>query len=387
MYGAPASPGLRAFNAIMNGDCRVAQQNAVGSFNQNLVASLSGTGAIHQCCDGFAIAFQSPVGPNNVNVFQTAVHPILGINGFSHRIDSIPGVANIPIAAGNSNVIAHAVYVEMLNFGELLEQNCGLQFWARSTLQSGIHYVVFDVGAGGLDNQKFIQRFNIRQVNVWEQFFVPISFSDSILTLPAPETRGRILAVYWPMLVAADRQTANEAFIGAWTVGNSPFFSGVNPPQYGGTGAALQITDVQLTVGAGRVPFYRPEISETLERAKRYFHHTFPYGITPTQGIGNGAGGTGIDGRVKYSALVAAAVRHTVNFRFPVEMILAPTVTYFSPDTLTATWRNETAGADSGAAASDQLSAKAVTIGNPQTAGAVVGDVMTLHAQFDARMS
>lgn len=381
-YGSPASAGLRAFDAVINGDMRVSQAGNAG------VQQIQNIGVFYNGPDMSAWSFDIPAGAINIQNISFAAHPILGTEGFCSR-NSMDGSA--VVTAGNANYVTRTIFVSNANFQAMLEQDCTMQFWARTSFQTGNYYLVYDVGVSGdfADGAKFIQRYNITQLNTWQQFKFPIKFEATILApwIVGPTVVGRALAIRWPLVVGTLRR-GGPSDIGTWLNpggGGSSLLGDSDVKNFSGSAATFDITDISLTIGAGSLPFYRPEFSESLQISKQYYQQTFPYGQPP----GTGLGAAGVFNAISYRPAVGGVLGQAVRHQFEVEMASLPAVTFFNPVTATANWRNATLAADSGAATIDASlsNTKAIFALNPQVVGDAAGNIINVGTSFNSRMT
>lgn len=102
----------------------------------------------------------------------------------------------------------------------------------------------------------------------------------------------------------------------------------------------INITNVQLQLGAAATPFERRPLGLELAFCQRYYFKTFPQDTAPAQNVG-------VTGAYGFGQLVAGAVAASYPMcAFPVEMRAAPTITGFNPSAANANPRNVGAGAN-----------------------------------------
>jgi hypothetical protein len=150
-----------------------------------------------------------------------------------------------------------------------------------------------------------------------------------------------------------------------------------------GADDSFTIDDVQLEVvqDANQVasPFERLVFQEQLALCQRHFAKTHEYTTVPSSVAGAG-------GATQGSTIVAAASAKAVvaNWRFPVPMRVAPTVTGWNPSAANNEVRNMSAGVDCSGTTVVGVTSSAVTFGSTGNAGGAVGDRWALHMSAEA---
>jgi len=141
----------------------------------------------------------------------------------------------------------------------------------------------------------------------------------------------------------------------------------------------VELDDVQLEVAAAASDYQSRTFAEEYDLCQRYFWKTFPYATLPAQNAATRLGcisylvataGTAGDGRVMVY--------------FPTKMRIAPTITFYNPNAVAATWRN--GGANSAAGASDNVANGSFAADNVQVAGDAVGNTLNIHASASAEI-
>jgi hypothetical protein len=132
-------------------------------------------------------------------------------------------------------------------------------------------------------------------------------------------------------------------------------------------------------VDSPSLPLFRYErFNDELQRCRRYFWKTFPYGTAPAQNVGSGAGSA------TYPATLAGVASWRVNWPLGVVMRITGTATTYNPAAANANWRNLTAGADSGVPTAAVAGDTALTVVNPQVAGDLLGNIIQIHVSVEA---
>lgn len=140
-------------------------------------------------------------------------------------------------------------------------------------------------------------------------------------------------------------------------------------------GNSIFISAVQLVRGSKVGDFMPEPFSVALARCQRRYAKTFPYGTAPAQNAG-------ADGSIETRA--SDSGKWNANWRFPVEMMKAPTVTSYNPAAANADARNATDSTDRAVTIARQAP-PSVTIAQGSTAAGDAGDNMQIHlsAQVD----
>ncbi len=141
----------------------------------------------------------------------------------------------------------------------------------------------------------------------------------------------------------------------------------------------LKVSQAILSDGLGAKDFLPEDQSLDEQRAKRYFTKTYDIDMLPGTNISAGA--------LQYLCAVAGVKQQGAHLRFAAAMRASPTITLFNPGGgATGKWRNITQGADSGTATDNATNPVATTLLNPQVAGEAQGDILAIHATFDAEL-
>ena len=372
MYGAPRSAGSAAVNPVFNGDARICQINAVDTAT---TTNVNGTVDAYNNVDNWPLAFVN--GPNTFSIddAQNSEHPLTDEQGFSKAIQC---VANPAIAA--NLLVSAAIPVESFDLCDYIAQALTLSFWVFSPF-AGPHYVTLYGGATGVPGSgpSFAAPYRVNVANAWEKKIIPISFPVADFNIVP--NGARALTILFPLIVGANFRFAAN-FIGTWNSGGSNVITGADHQQVV-NGALIRFTDVAIRPGTDQ-SFPRQNFGDALQQAKRYYWQTFQYGQIPVQGLGALAR----TGAITYRATNAGAVAAGIMLRHPRQMRAAPAVTFFNTSAANTNWRNETGGADSGAAAVDAITSDndSTFVQNPQVAGDAAGNTIAVAATFNARL-
>ncbi len=144
----------------------------------------------------------------------------------------------------------------------------------------------------------------------------------------------------------------------------------------------LYIDQAMFTRGQEAMPFFPRSIQVELALCQRYFFKTFPLATTPAQNTGSSLGA------LTYSVAVAALTQDSVALPFPVQMRVAPTITFYSIGAATTAWWNVSLGQASGASSIPGTgpSTRNVDVRNAQAAGDGAGNFVGIHLTADAEM-
>lgn len=365
---------------ILNGDMRVNQTHSLA--NQNFtVQTLLGADQqiLDNLPDGFGIRFTSAVNTNGLDTAVLFDHPLLGNRGLSL------GLRRNAALGGGSDYIFAFCSIEGTDFFNLADQDATLKFWCKST-NAGTFPIILFSGTGGLQvlsANNFLTNYTIDAGGAWQEVSIPLSFPITGLTYPQTYNVDRMLSIAFPVFVGANLRVA-DTLAGAWV--NSPGLTGYarasDSNAFQNANDVWQITNASLQLGDGG-DFPNTSFTDELNKARRRYWQTFPYGSIPAAGAGT-AGDP-----IRYVAQLAGAQASGAYVRHPVQMRDRPIVTFFSMTGAGTAWFNF-AGAPSGNAALGDPAAPSgrdsLICLNPQVAGDNVGDLIGLHASFDARI-
>jgi hypothetical protein len=148
------------------------------------------------------------------------------------------------------------------------------------------------------------------------------------------------------------------------------------------TGATFQISNAKLEVSSVPTPFVTLPFAEELAIQQRYYAKTFPQGTAVV--VGGTPGLAGALCTVGESTTIGTL---GVEWRFPVDMVAAPTIVTYNPSAGNANWRNVTGAAD--VTVSVDVPVAKGTTGvpiNEITDAPTVASKYCIHATADARL-
>jgi hypothetical protein len=147
-----------------------------------------------------------------------------------------------------------------------------------------------------------------------------------------------------------------------------------------GADDSVSITNCNLTVATGDVPYSKPQYEVELRNAQFTYRKSFTYATVPVQNAG------ALTGESLWSAGVAGAAAEKYYVFFGNTMRAAPTITFYNPAAANANCRDETAAADGAAGASSNVSEKGFFITCNGNAATAVNNTMGIHWVADIRL-
>ncbi|HEY1709584.1 MAG TPA: hypothetical protein VGG10_15055 [Rhizomicrobium sp.] len=141
------------------------------------------------------------------------------------------------------------------------------------------------------------------------------------------------------------------------------------------------VANVKLEIANIATHFRKPLIADEMVHCLRRYRKTFLQATVPAQNIGAGNGEfTGMAGKAGAVALSLGT------FNFGVPMRIPPVVSFFNPAAANSHVRDLTAAADCSAEAAANITESACQITCTGNASTAVGNVLGVHAVFDARL-
>lgn len=247
-----ASIGFR--NRIINGDMRIDQRNGGAAVS---VAVATKTFAVDRWF-GYG---QAADGVFSLQQLTTGTPP----NNFTHylRAKTTP-TADASIGAAQLYFMGHTIEgynVADLGWGTSAAKTVTLSFWVRSSLTG-----TFGGSLGNNSNRCYVFSFTINAANTWEQKTITIA-GDTTGTYNVDNTAGVML------IIDLGCGSTSKGTAGAWS---GTYYYGVT----GGTNligtlnATLDLTGVQLEVGATATPFERRPYHQELFLCMRYYEQS-----------------------------------------------------------------------------------------------------------------
>jgi len=300
--GTGTTTGLTGFkNRIINGNMAIAQRGT-GSFAVD-------NGAWYYPADRFS-AYQSVAG-SKFSIQQNA-GSVTPPTGFNYYIGATVTSAYSPTGTDWFPIrqTIEGYNVADLLFGTANAKTFTASFWVRSSLTG-------TMGGSFWNNdgsRSYPFTYTVSSVNTWEYKTITVpGCTDG--TWQTTNLGG--LTISWSM-GAGSTYTGTA---GAWA--NTYYTSATGATNIVATsGATLYIAGVQIEVGSVATDFDVRDYGSELGRCQRYFNSSFPIGTTPADAAGGGLGSTNSYAQNYFTVAI---------FQFPVQMRVAPTVTYYNP--------------------------------------------------------
>lgn len=307
-------------NKIINGAMVIDQRNAGAS-----VTPASGTYALDRWQYGASQA-------SKVTIQQNA-NSVAPPPGFKNYLGAVVA-ATATVGAGDYFQFSQKIEANNtsdLDWGLSTGKTVTLSFWAMC---SGA------VTLGG-SVQSTLSPYTSYPFTI--TFTAPGTWQQFVITIPAPSAgtnwaTGTSASLYIQWNLACGSTYSGTA--NTWT--NNNYFGATGAASLMGTiGNYLYITGVQLEAGSTASAFELRSYSKELMMCQRYYQKTFPQNVAPAQNAGYG--GTCL---LWNSSGSNNAYGTQVQWRLPVIMRSAPTVTYYNPMAANANARNAALGSD-----------------------------------------
>jgi hypothetical protein len=308
--GGPIS-GAR--NRIINGDMRIDQRNAGAS-----VTPTAGTYTLDRWYCAMPVT-------SKYSVVRNTTAP----TGFTNSalVTSLSAYTVGASETFNIQQVIEGFNVADLNYGTASAVTTTLSFWVRSSLTGTFGGAI----QNGSVNRSYPFTFTVSAANTFEYKTIAVP-GDTSGTWPSDNTAA--MAVIFSLGTGSTL----SGTAGSWSGSNFKSATGATSV-VGTNGATFYITGVQLEPGTVATPFERRSYGQELALCQRYHSKSFP----ATSGFPSAPF---YDGNMGWGQSIEAA-KISMSIRFPVEMRATPTVTIYSPTSLTAgTFRVWQAGVD-----------------------------------------
>ncbi len=177
--------------------------------------------------------------------------------------------------------------------------------------------------------------------------------------------------IRWPSFTLASNATeVGLAFV--WT-----------PTGTAGAADYVEITNIKFEVSAVGTRFFNPPLEEEFAVCRRFYQKSFDLATTPAQSLGNGTG------EETFIATIAGAVTnrsHRIKFSPRMRATTGLAVTLYNSAAANAQIRDQTAAADTSAAATANLTESGFHVTCTGNAGTTVGGVLGFHWAADAEI-
>lgn len=261
--------------------------------------------------------------------------------------------------------------VQVIRKGTSSAKQISLQFWVKSNTTGTYIAELLDND----NNRQVSASYTISSANTWEK--KTITFPADTTGVLDNDNNDSFRVTFW---LAAGSNFTSGALNTAWaTVVNANRAVGqVN------LGAAInnyiQFTGIQPEIGPTASDFEFLPFDAQFLRCLRYYFKTFAYATAPAQNAGT-------TNAFQFIAGKAGALNEFGQFRLPIKMRAAPTVTFYNPSAANAQVRDVTAAADcSATAAAGSNSEEALGLNATGNAGTAVGNTLSVHVTADAEL-
>tara|TARA_R110000823_G_scaffold314785_1_gene444645 strand:- start:227 stop:1294 length:1068 start_codon:yes stop_codon:yes gene_type:complete len=202
-----------------------------------------------------------------------------------------------------------------LKWGTASAGTVTLSFWVYSSLTGTFSGSLVNGGY----NRSYAFTYSVPTANTWTKINVTITGDTTGTWLT---TNGLGLQVRFNLGSGSNNLTT----AGSWQAGNYAGVTG-SVSVVGTSGATFYMTGVQLEVGSVATPFeHASSFGEQLALCQRYYYHTYSYG-TPA--------GTTFNQDYESPIIIIGTGNHGMgvcNGVYPVEMRVAPTLSFYSSD-------------------------------------------------------
>ena len=240
-------------------------------------------------------------------------------SGFAKSWKVTTGTAEASIDANDLiyfRTVLEAQNLQPLDYGSSSAKTITVSFYVKSSVSGtfGLGLYVED----GVRNRT--STYTINATNTWERKTVTFT-GDTASSID--DNNGRGLDIYWVLASGSDwdstDSTSWDDYVASrWAFGHAQ--DGVATT----ASATWQITGIQLELGNQATPFEHKSFSEELQKCKRYFQRSYPYGTA--------TGTATYSGATIYRGNTATTVTPYVPVRFETEMRATPDIELRSPD-------------------------------------------------------
>lgn len=277
----------------------------------------------------------------------------------SFSLRALNTVTDTSVAAGS--YVGVGFYIEGFDWQDLYLQPIHISVWVRAKL---VGTYCLTLRNSGTPDRSFVFPYTIDLADTWElkQFVLSVFPSGGTWNFQT----GVGLSIGFTLVAGATYQTTGNV----WQSGN--FLATSAQANLAATvNNDFYLADLRLHRGAARSPVYVRSFQEVLREAQRRFAKTFDYETKPAQNVG-------FAGSIYDVASSTSVGVRDGNWRFPVSMRAAPSITFYNPSAANANW------SDGVAAAGVSLGDSGVIIQN--SASVVDGSGASIHVTADARL-
>lgn len=318
------------------------------------IAALNGADVLSKII--YQKVVDSPVGSVNKNSFKATQNGVL-----------------VTPAAGSRNVILSVIEgsdFNQFNFGTAAGSSLNFDFCAKAN-NAGT-YTAFMTNA--TQARSYVLNYVISVANTWGCFHNIIPADTAGVWASTPGTVG----AYIGFGIAAGSNFNTTA--GSWQAGafnnTATTFNFLNT-----AGATLNITNVHIYPGPFRMPYKTRSLQQELDLALRFYQKSFSQGVAPAQGVAPFGAASFV---APYASATSATVATLIRFSTPM-FSSTPTLTFYSTGAATANCRDNTAGADIGAASADRTNNNGFMLHCAAGGGFALGNTIEVHWTADSK--
>lgn len=275
--------------------------------------------------------------------------------------------ADAAIAAGDYYSVIY--YMEGYDFAQIAQKTFTVSFWVKSTITGTYCLSMFNAPA--LD-RTYVAEYTVNVADTWEYKTIVVPASPSGGTWNY--TNGTGLSFAFALATGSTFQGT----AGSWqTTAGLILGSASQVNAMSDAANNFKLALIKVEPGSVATPYPVELDADVLGRCQRYYQKTFAQGTAPAQN-------TAVTiNTLAYVVVVATAVPNGVIWQLPVEMRVAPTITFYNPEAANTAWRR-LGGGDSGASSAGLIGTRIVYCVNPQVAGDGLSSTCAIHASANA---
>jgi hypothetical protein len=209
-----------------------------------------------------------------------------------------------------------------LGFGNAGALPVSLQGAFKSSL-TGTFSIALQNAAG---NRTYVATEAVAVANTWTPWTLPNIPGDIAGSWATDNTPGLLLVI-----TVACGSTGQTSTLNAWQASGAIAANTQTSTHLTTSGATFQATGVQIEQNSVVTPFEREPFTLRLQRCQREYNKSYSQGTVPGTANSNGLVST-------VSVNAAGAGETLISIFFPVEMRVAPTMTYFSTAGTSGNW-------------------------------------------------
>lgn len=353
-------------------------------------ATLSGLDYVHR-------SMPNPIINGNAEIWQrgTSALPSFGTDRFGfiyngggswvgNRSTNVPTLAQagvlfnysleLDIVAADASLVATDQYyvfhkIEGYNWRHFAQRLFTLSFWVMSA-KTGIHSVGFR-NAGS--DRTYVAEYTVSTADTWEFKTITVPASPAAGTWNYTDGIG--LQIFFNVASGSNFTTSS---LNTWN--SNALYASVNQVNVmDSTTNFFRLTGIKMELGSVVTPIQFAPFETELARAMRYYQKSYPYVVTPGQGVVSNGESAAIAGK-------AGATQEFLHIPLPVRMRNSPTVTLYNPAVANAQVRDVTANADCSASTATSIADRSFQVTATGNASTAVGNFLTVHWSADAEL-